>query len=452
MGISRIFDISRRSLSVYQQALDVTAHNIANASNTDYSRQRATIVSGTPEKNAGFLWGTGVKITDITRARDTMIEKQLNNYYQKFSDADRQSTILSQVEQIFAEPGELGLSNLMSQFFVSWQELSVTPNSLPLRNKVINTSQNLSTKVKEIYGDLEVIRTDIISEFKKKTELLNTSLENIRVLNQKIYEAKSIGENPNDLMDQRDKAINDLSKMVNIQVSYDQNNTAMISIGGIFAADSTFATKFGISGVNGKLSLVTEDGGKSANLSSGELNALSEIYNNKIPNYSNEIDNIINQLLQSVNGIHSTGYTITSPNQTGVNFFDSYKDGILKINEDILNDPKMIAISADGSIGNAELAIKLGNLAEAKIFSGSTFVEKYTSLISKIGNDKQSNSHTAESNKLVLDQLENQRSSYSGVSVDEEMTNVIKFQRSYDASAKLIKVADEMLQTILNMV
>ena len=450
MGLSRIFDISRRSLAVYQRSLDVTAHNISNANNPDYTRQRTIVAPENPEINAGFVWGSGIKITDIERVRDSLIDKQIINYNQKYSDSNRQSEILSQVEQLFAEPGDQGMSNLISSFFNSFQELSVTPNSIPLRNSVINSAQNLSTKITELNNDLDVVKTDLMADFKTKVDSLNELLQNIGELNGRIFEQKSLGQSPNDLMDERDKAISDLSNLVNVTVSYTDKGSAVISLGGVFATDGSYTVKFDIGNINGKLALVTADKNNTVALSGGELNALAEVYNNKIPSYSESIDTIANQIVESVNTIHSAGYDLLG--STGSKFFDGYQNGVLQINQDILDDRRRIAISADGTSGNGDLAKQIGELADQKVLDGSTFTEKYASLINKVGTDKVSNDNLTSSNKLVLDQLTAQRSSYSGVSVDEEMTDILKFQRAYDASAKLIKVADDMLQTLLNMV
>ena len=251
-------------------------------------------------------------------------------------------------------------------------------------------------------------------------------------------------------MDQRDKAISDLSNLVNITVSAASGGTSIVSIGGVFAADGTTATKFAVGYKDGKLSLITADKNNTAAVSGGEVNAIIDIHNNKIPSYQDDIDAIVNQVVQSVNSLHSTGYDLLG--NTGTNFFDSYQYGKLNINEDILNDPRKLAVSADGTTGNGDIATQLGNLADQKLIDGSTIAEKYSALISKIGNDKLTNDNATESNKLVLDQLTAQQSSYSGVSVDEEMTNILKFQRAYDASAKLIKIADDMLETLITMV
>ncbi len=452
MAISRVFDIARRSLAVYQKSLDVTSHNIANSSNTDYSRQRTVLTSDSSQSIDGFVWGSGVKIAEVQRARDTLLDKQIVNYNQKYSSDEKQSSILGQVEQVFAEPTEQGLSNTLDQFFNTWHELSVTPNSIPLRNSVINIAQNISSRIKSIRGDLDIVKSDTVNDFRTKVNSINTILKDIRSYNSQIFEANTKGLEANDLMDSRDKAIDDLSKLVNIFVTYDNNNVANISVGGVFAVDASFATEFDYSVSNDKINLVTKKDKTAGKVTGGELNALSNIHNNIIPSYLNDIDAIANKLVEKVNAVHSQGYTITNPARTGINFFEGYVNGELIINENIINDPNMIAVSADGTSGNSEIAVKLGELSDLEVIDGLTFSEKYTSLVSKIGTDKQSLDQSMDSNKLVLDQLLNQKSSYSGVSVDEEMTNILTYQRAYQASAKIIQAADEMLETLLSMV
>ena len=452
MALTRIFDISRRSLATYQNALNVSANNIANAANSEYSRQRVQISSETPERSANFLWGTGVKIDSIERVRDNLIDKQIINNQTTYYGNKRESVVLSQVEQIFSEPSDLGISSLMDQFFNSWNELAVSPNSIPLRNSVVNAAENLAAKVSGINEDLDTIQYDLFNEFQDSVNSLNYYLKEINQLNQQINQFGNGTSSSSDLLDKRDTMISELSKLANISVSYDNNNNAAISIGGVFAVDASIYNEFEVQNVNNELRLSPKGSGSSVNLKGGELYAITQSYSKKIPEYQNYIDTLFTQLVQSVNGIHSSGYSMESTPATGIDFFKEYKDGKLVINGEILADPKKIAVSADGNLGNSELAITLAELSSEKVINNSTFGEFYSSLISKVGNDKLSADRMSDAGQMVVEQLENQRASVSGVSVDEEMTEIIKFQRAYDASAKLIKIADEMLDTVMNLV
>lgn len=452
MAISRIFDISRRTLATYQRALDITAHNIANSSNPYYSRQTSLLTTENPEQRGGFIWGTGVRLDAVLRVRDDLTDAQLRVNYHKSSDSNKRSVLLGQIETLFSEPSELGLSNLINTFFNSFNELAVNPSSTSLRQNVIQAAEKMSSKVKSIYDGLDIIKSDVFNDALSKVEELNYNLEQIQRLNKQIYEASTVKQEANDLMDQRDRLIDEVSKTVNLTITKDDSGSVTLSIGGVTAVDLSSSTKFKLDVIDDKLALVTEEGEVKAALNGGELNALSEVYSKKIPEYNEKLEVVFKVLTDSVNSEHSAGYSISNPPKTGITFFESFNDGLIKINQEILSDPSMIAVSSDGSSGNGDIAIKIAGLMDKKLISGSSFSESYTSLVSLLGNDKLSSDLSTESSEMVIQQLELQKASYSGVSIDEEMTNMIKYQRSYDAAAKLIKVADEMLETLLNMV
>jgi flagellar hook-associated protein 1 FlgK len=225
-----------------------------------------------------------------------------------------------------------------------------------------------------------------------------------------------------------------------------------ISIGGVFAVNRNNVSEFKVASINGKLGLTTLDGNLDINITGGELSAQSDVYSNKIPEYLAKLDAVVQQLFDSVNTVHKTGHTLTDPPQTNISFFECFTNGVLTINSDIISNPNLIAASSDGTAGNGQIALQISELMNQNLLNGSTLGDVYSNLVSQMGNEKLSASQSSESSLLILEQLSMQRASYSGVSIDEEMTNVIKFQRSYDASAKLIKVADEMLETLINMV
>ena len=452
MSLGRIFDIAKSGLAAFQGALDVTSHNVANAANENYSRQRVELSTNLPQNLSGLVWGTGVKIDQITRARNQLTDTQIRNNNSTYNDSSHRSEILSQVESLFPEPSDLGISSLINSFFDSWNELAVTPNSPTLRTNVIQSAQKLSGQVQTVYQGLDEIRGSLLNDAKSKVQELNSLLKQVTNLNNQIASASVMGSDNNDLLDQRDHVIDQLSEITNISVSYDSSNAAVISVGGVFAADQNVSTEFKVSSVNNGLILTTSDGNSVANIRGGTLFATMDTYSNTIPKYQNDLDNVMNTLVESVNNIHSRGYTNTGSPETGINFFDSYKDGVLKINDKILSNNNYLAVSSDGTSGNGDIAVSIAGLSNQALINGSTISDSYSNLVSSIGNDKNTSDQQANSGQLILQQLQDQKNSYSGVSIDEEMTNVITYQRSYDASAKLITVADQMLQTVLGLV
>lgn len=452
MALTKIFDISSRSLAVYRRALEVTSHNIVNSANENYSRQRIMLETETSNLTAGIVWGNGVKIDSVQRMRDKLVDAHILTTNQKFSDSNRQSALIGQIEDVFSEPSDLGISNLLTTYFNSFNELAVTPNSLPLRTNVLNAANNLSAKVTTINESLASLKGDIKQEFNQKVNEVNSLLKQIHQINYEQFSNAYNGVPVNDLLDQRDALVDKLSQLVNINVVYDNTNSAVISIGGALAVDRMHSADFVAEEVNGKLNLKVKDGSYPIVLTGGELNALSNVYSKKIPDYKEKLDTVINSLVEAVNAQHVNGYTITDPQETGLNFFEGYVNGELIINQEILDDPNKIAVSADGTEGNGDIALAIAQLTDAKLLGGNTLQESYSSLINDIGNDGMLQNNYTDANQIVLDELDQLKASQSGVSVDEEMTNVLKFQRTYEASAKLITIADDMLRTILEMV
>lgn len=452
MAITKVFDIANRSLAVYRRAMDITSHNIANINNPNFSRQKIIFASDFTDLSSGIVWGNGVKIGDVLRYRDNFIESQSRIMNAKYNDSRRQSELITNIEKFFSEPSDLGLGNIIGKFFNSFSELAASPASNPLRTSVLNAATNLSSKINTLNKSLNDVKDNIKLEFNDKVKSINHLLVQINQINKDIKSQQVKKVSTNDLMDHRDGLLKDLSKLVNINVTTASDNTVSVSIGGSFAVDSYHITEFEMIDDNGYLSMKMKGGTNSVILTDGEMNALSSVYSSKVTSYQQKLDKIVNTIVNEVNKIHKTGYSKTIPPQTGLNFFEEYKDGVLRINQLLVKDPNLIAISSDGTLGNGDLALKISEIIDKKLIDNSTIMEYYTTLINEIGNDGLLNKNLSEANQLVLDQLEQQKQISSGVSLDEEMTNILQFQRSYEASAKLIKVSDELLRTILELV
>ncbi|MCB0746233.1 MAG: flagellar hook-associated protein FlgK [Ignavibacteriae bacterium] len=452
MSLNSIFGIAKSSLFAHQQALSITSQNLANANNPTYTRQVVLFGATPPDHRAVFSFGTGVEVQDVLRIRNQVTDTQIRANNQNFYDANKRSTMLKQIESMFSEPSEYGLSNLMTSFFNSWDELAVDPLSSALRTDVIHSAQTLSEKIGSIHKGMNQTKIDIEKDAENVVSIINNTVEQIHLVNKQLYEASTVGHYANDLLDKRDALLEDLSKYASINVHIDENNVANVSIGGMFATDGLHHIKFDIMKNSNGLSLTNEDHSASASLVGGELNGLLEVYNNEIPDQLAQLETLTITLMDNVNAIHEKGYSITDPARTGVNFFSGIEKGVLKINEEILKDPYNIAVSSDGKNGNNDIALLLAALKDSEIENGRTLSQSYSDMVSGIANEINLQDQNAQSYGLVLDQLNIQKTEYSGVSTDEEMINVMQFQRSYDAAAKLINVADDLLETIIGLV
>ena len=452
MAINSVFGIAKTSLFAHQQALAVTSANLANANNPAYSRQIAQFGTLAPDNRGAFSFGTGVAVNDVVRIRNAVTDNQIRTNNHSFYDSQKKADVLGKVESLFSEPSEFGLSNLLVKFFNSWDKLALDPQSSALRTDVVQSGQMLSEKIDNIYTGIGETKMDVRAESQEITKSINTIIEQLHIVNKQIYEASVVGGGANDLIDTRDSMLEELSKYANLNVSIDDNNVANVSIGGVFAVDGLHFKEFGIAELNGKLQFSTDNGETISRLNGGSLNALIDVHNNKLPKQMEEVERLATTLMENVNDIHSKGYSITDPPITGLDFFSHYEYGKLEINSDLLDDPYNVAISEDQTSGNNSIALQLAELKNSKLLNNKTMSENYSELISGIANEINLQQQNAESYSIVLTQLEQTKMEYSGVSTDEEMMNVMKYQRSYDAAAKLISVADELMQTLLSLV
>lgn len=448
-----ILEISRRSIMAYQEALNVTTNNINNASNENYVRQRVVMGQDPLSKNDDPYTGNGVTVDTIERVKNDIVESNILTYNSRYAYADKRKDWLQIVETAYTEPSDLGLSDAMKTFFNSWEELASNPVSAPLRTNVVFEAERLSDKFQQLHRALNETGVDLEEEARQKTIEVNNLLEQIRTLNKQVYQGQALGGDYNDLLDKRDSVIRDLSEIVNVSVAYDKSDIANVSVGGVFGVDMVFRNEFEIlRKSNGDLVLQTVEDEQKVAVKSGEIAAIIDVYSNDLPKYQEDLIEIGQEIFQEVNKQHRAGFTNHTPPHTGIDFFSAFEGGVLKVAKNIVEDVNFIAVSADGHAGNNQNAKAIAGLFDQELVNGNTFAEAYHQSVTELGGEIELQEENTLSYELALNQLKEQRESISSVNVDEEWANVINFQRSYEASAKLIRIADELIQTVLGMV
>jgi flagellar hook-associated protein 1 FlgK len=453
-GIFGIFEIGRRALAAQQIGMNVTSHNIANASTVGYSRQRTDFVAGMALQNAqGFFLGTGVDVQSITRMRDRFLDTQYRQANSSLGNASMRSGVLSQIEASLQEPSDSGLQALMAGFFNSFQELAAHPEESAPRNAVLMQATRLASTFNRLSTNFTTQRANIAEDVGNKIAQINRLTQQIGQLNQQILTAQGGGNQSADLRDQRDAALDELSRIADVSASVDGQGILYVSIGGTIVAGNGTSTALQSNVVNGSLK-ITNAVGQDVNLNGGELGSMLEMYNTTIPGYMSQLDQLATTIIRRVNTVHAAGYGLGNPPPTGIDFFTGTDASTIAVSSQISTNINNIAASADGSPGNNANALALyGIFNEQLMDAGTTTVTQYYSrFVSTIGTAVSAANADSNGATAVLSQVDAQRESISGVSLDEEMTNMIRFQRSYEAAARVISAADELMKTILNLV
>jgi len=452
MAISEILNISKKAIFNYRSAINVTAKNIANINTEGYKRRRVEL-SSISESIGGFNQLGGELISEnIVRIRNAFVENQVNYEKQNLAKYKMDESLFGQIEDIFSEPTDAGLSKVLQDFWESWNSLALEPESIAARNIVKDKGVILANTIQRYYNNLVELQRNTKDEIVNKVERVNNILSQLAELNKKIVSRRT-----SDLLDQRDKLLSELSDYLNVKIKEEKNASLTILAGNqiVLSGDLASEITVDLTMENNvyKAELYTDGTTRLANIDSGEIGSMMNIINNEIPNMISTLDNIAISISLYVNMLHSRGYTLDG--KTGVYFFKTDVQGAsnFDLNPEIVRDPSLVvASSKPDEPGNNEVAVAIHDLQFRDIISDTTIEDYYNSFISNVGAKAQEAEFLRSSQEKVVTNLQNTLDSISGVSLDEEMTNMIEFQHAYEASAKMIKTVDEMIVTILNMV
>ncbi|HCG99099.1 MAG: flagellar hook-associated protein FlgK [Candidatus Aquicultor primus] len=451
-------EIARKALQTSQYALDVTAHNIANANTPGYTRQR--VIQGTTPSFPAPSWnrpliqgqlGTGVMVQSIQRVRDSFFDGQIRRENQSLGGWEVKKNGLEQIETIFNEPSDGGLLNIMGQFWDSWQQLSKNPESTSTRSGVLETGRMLATTFNQLDSKLSRVQDNLNEQVLVKVNDINSIARRVSELNRDILRVKTYGAEPNDMLDERDLLIDKLSKMVDVKVAELDTGATIIYING-----SQLVSEYGYNELeavsnpgNGFYDVKWKASGIAATIYGGEIKALTETRDVTVPAYKSELDVLAASIINEVNSIHFNGIGLDA--STGLEFFSGIGASDMAISMDV-SDPRSLGASLSGEPGDNSNALALAKLKNGLVMSGNTITmdDYYRSLVTNLGVESQQAAAMTANGKMYFDLIESHRQSVAGVSLDEEATNMIKFQRAYQAAARLVTMFDEMLDVLIN--
>lgn len=472
--MSRIWsmmDVGRRSMMNSQTALQTTAHNVANKSTEGYSRQRVDLVTNLPVGEGKLRIGMGARAAMVNRTNNPYLEKQLEREGTEMGYVSARSEMLSRVEQVYNEQVNKGLNHSMGKFFNSFRELGNNPESLATRTQVKETADNLTKDFLRMNNQLKEIQRDADFRIAVKVEEINQLTKEIASLNEKVQQVEVMGVPANDERDRREQLVKQLGEKINIRYAESKDgslaitagNTAVLVSGYSHMNLSTGSTPGYDGKAEGNFDIFYHNTPDSTpinvtkQMTGGEIGGLLQVRDEVCNDLLGDMDVLAYSVSSEVNRAHSQGYDRLG--RTGMNLFQQPGDvagasGTMAVNEAILSDVGMIAAAGQpGAPGDNRIANVLSGLQYNQVLDdgSATFDDFYNSVVGKIGIEAQRSNTAQESQKDIVAQLKNVRESISGVSMDEEATKMIEFQKAFDASARLVRTADEMMDTVLNL-
>ncbi|MFC1528395.1 flagellar hook-associated protein FlgK [Candidatus Latescibacterota bacterium] len=455
-------NIANNSLKTQSAILNIISHNIANAETPGYSRQTVLLSTVADESNRGLMArklvsiGGGVLPKEISRARFALYDEIFRKENQDLNDYIKTEELMYQVELLFSEPTERGLSNAINEFFNGWQEVANDPHNMAARHSLRGFSIELTNRFHHIYNQLQTIREDIDLEISSIPDSINEITEEIANLNASIRIADSQKASSNDLRDKRDHLVDELSEIVNVRSVEQDNGTYTILIGGNVAVEQDYFSKLSSvtsidKTLNVRKTIIISEEGDEYVPQHGKMGALIKFRDNNLNEIMNDINKIAEAIITSVNYEHSDGYGMKGG--TDLNFFNpqNKKAFNISVSPDI-DDVSKIAVSGDGAIGDNSNALRINDIRHAKIVDQRFSIgEYYNTMIANIGIMGRHAQSSRKNEELLVDQIDNAREGIKGVSVDEELVNMITCQRIYQSAARLVTVIDELLESVINL-
>ncbi len=451
-------NIAIGALRANQYAMDVTVHNIANAETEGYHRQNPVFRAGTAIIGMASVagsgipqLGTGVDIGMVQRAQTDHIDGQVRLTNQWLGLWGYKNESLKQVETMLSEPSALGLSDSLNKFWNSWDDLSTSTESLPARVNVVQNGVTLAQKITTLYRDLRNMQAVADQAAVDNADQINRLAYDIAKLNKEIQRSSKETGTPNDLIDQRDLLVDQLSKIIQIDTAGGTGGQMIISIGGTALVQGDLVSEVTIAEAsNGWSELRWGNDNTAVKITGGELAGQIQMRDDVLSNYIDSLNTIAKTIVDRVNALHTTG--ITSDGQPADNFFTPGTDASnMSVNSSLISNASGVAASTTGNSGANELALAISGVRSEKLIGNQTIDGAYSDLVGRIGAQSREADSRYQTHGMSLQQLQTQKDSIAGVSVDEEMANMVQFQQSYNAAARIFNVIDEMITTVISL-
>jgi len=464
-SISNIFGIGLSALASYRNAIAVTGDNVANANTPGFHRRTIEF-----DQRRGFTdergtFGSGVEIESVRRARDSFLEDRLLRGIQAQSGAEGSLSSLSRLEASFNDFEGQGLGEDIRALFESFSRLSTNPGGTAERTEVLEAGRRLATSFNRLAADLTGTRDSINERAVAVADEVNTIARNLYQLNEDIDRAELAGTEAADLRDRRDVLLRNLSELTSFNSFEDPDNGRLtVMIGGRTLVGPYGAGRIEVDAdPDGTPQFIVPDSTGSGPdirglIDGGELAGLLSARDDVLPEVQTALDSLATTLAQQINAIHSAGEGLD--NTSGRDFFTlptgapTNAAALIELNSEIDGSPSRVAAGATGAPGDNETALALADLAETTIMNGGTETasEFYRKTVARLGASIQEVDRASQFQDNLVRQVQAEIDTVSGVSLDEEAANLIRFQQSFQAASRLIAVSDELMETVIGLV
>jgi flagellar hook-associated protein 1 FlgK len=512
MSLGSVLSVARTALNAHQIAIETAGHNIANVQTAGYSRQRVELVPNAERRSTTGSVGTGVRADNVVRARDRLLDATVRQETGGEAAASTRRELLAAVEGVFGEPSDTGLANTLDAFWSSWSDLATNPTSVAARNVVLQRGAATADQLNAFDGRLDTLRTQTTARLDSSLGSANNLAKRIAELNGQIVSTEvGTQRHANDLRDARDRAVDELAKLGDVQALERPDGSVQVLFGTYTLVDGIHAKSLArTTDALGRVAVAMSDApDRALQPTGGSVQAMTGFLNTDLRGAQDQLDAVADALARSVNQVHTQGRDAAgaappffvsrltqSHDPAASPFRVPLADGAItartiSVNAALRAAPARVANSSsaarptDNDVALALAGLRtsatatVGGTVTGTVFrlpnraapavtvpgpGGSTepplladtaptrFADFYQAAVGAIAVRTQDAEASADVHATLGAQARARRDSTSGVNLDEELTALMRSQQAYAAAAKVISAADEMMRTLVQMI
>ncbi len=462
-GLFGLLKLGTRSLQVQGTGVEVAGQNLANVNNPAYARQRIAIQSSPSIDRPHGPQGTGAEIVGIEQIRNALVDRQINSEISVGSSLEAHRGVLKYAQASLGEFLDLngdtgsksGLSVDLGGLFEAFRSISNSPGSLTERQILISKAEDLANHFNQINARLSSLNSSLNKSLELDVDGANSLLGGIAALNNQISNLeKSTGGSANELRDLRQEKLEELSRLVKYEVADSPSNGLTISVNGssLVGGNRLLDTLQTYDGGGEQFLVRTATGGTPLKLTGGHMHGTIDARDGVLKSVRDQINTLASTLVSEINEVHGSGFA--PKGGTGLTFFEGTDAATIRVNAGLVGDPSRLQLSGiNGNTGDNQIALSLAQLGDKQIsnLGDLSIRQSYSGVVAQIDQALASVIGKAADQHVVEKMLFQQRDAVSGVSIDEEMSDLMRYQKAFQASAKLISTVEEMIDTVINM-
>jgi flagellar hook-associated protein 1 len=473
LGLFGALSLGTRALAAQRQGVEVAGHNLANVNNSAYARQRVSIQSTASSDGFTDPVGSGAEVVAIRQIRDQILDGQVIAEGGVSGSLEAQQRALKTAQSLLGQSIDRGnkgaggtsaadgvgggqqLAAGLTDFFNSFASLAAQPASMPEREITLRRAAALAAQFPALDNRLSTLGTQLDESLDTDLKSANALLSDIARLNGQISRTEAVSGGPaNDLRDQRQAKLESLSGVIGFDSIESSDGSVGIVVGGVSLVTSDVREKTleTFTNVTGDRMIRASGTTDALVITSGRVHGTLDARDGGLKNLRSGINDLAKSLIDEVNALHTAGFALDG--STGRAFFLGSSAADIRVNQALLDNPSSLQVSGSATArGDNRVAKALSQLGNQPIaaLDGQTLGNAYNRIVGRLGEDLSSVNQQLADQKVVAELLKGQRDSVSGVSIDEEMADLTRFQRGYQASAKLINTIDEMMDTTLSL-